>query len=102
MTEENGDAALLQVRRAIDGLDDRLIALLAERQGLIDRATEIKAGAGISATTHARIAAMIASVRARAEAAGLEADIAEAIWRSMIAGFISREERTIGTGGRQA
>ena len=76
-----------------------LIPLLALRQAHADRAAELKAGLGISAATPSRAAAVLDGVRARAEAAGFDPDIAEAMWRAMIDGFVKREERVLGTGG---
>ncbi len=83
---------LIAVRSRIDQLDDELIRLLALRQVQVARAAVIKRD---SAAVHApaRQAEVIARVRQRSLAEGLDTDVAEQIWRAMIAGFVSLELR---------
>jgi len=88
------------LRAQIDEIDGALLALLAERQRHVDRATVLKRAEGIAAAAPGRVAAVLAGVRDRAAAAGLDPHLAEAIWRVMIEGFIAREERVLGSGGR--
>ncbi|MGV9823092.1 chorismate mutase [Nocardia xishanensis] len=83
-------SSLAEVRAEIDAIDSTLIELLATRQELV------RAAATFKRDEHAvrapdRFAQVIASVRERADAAGLSADVAEAIWRSMIGAFIELE-----------
>ena len=93
---------LAACRAAIDRIDDMLIPLLAERQAIVGRVAEIKAAEGISAAAPSRAAAVLAGVRERAEAAGLDTGLAETIWRDMIDHFVAAEQRTLGRGGRDA
>jgi isochorismate pyruvate lyase len=90
---------LAAVRAGIDAIDGDLLRLLAERQAHVDRATELKAAAGVSAAAPSRAAAVLAGVRAKARAAGFDPAIAEAMWTAMIAGFVAREEHVLGRGG---
>ena len=91
---------MAELRRCIDGIDDQVIALLAERQRLTDRAPVLKAREGIAAAAPSRVAQVLGRVRERAVAAGLDADLAEAMWRLQIEAVIRREEAVIGPGGR--
>ena len=93
---------MAELRAQIDAIDGARLALLAERQGHVDRAAELKRAEGISAAAPGRVAEVLARVRERAAAAGMDADIAQAMWRVMIAGFIAREERVLGKDGTDA
>ena len=66
------------LRAAIDALDLRLAGLLAERTLLIDRAAQIKAGAGLPARIDERVEEVAGKARRNAEAAGYDPDLAEA------------------------
>lgn len=84
------------LRAHIDALDARLIALLAERSGLIDRAAQIKARDGLPARIDARVEEVAALARKRAGDAGLSPDLAEALWRLMMEHFIAQEDAQLG------
>ena len=84
------------LRVAIDALDRELTALLARRSRLIDRAAEIKAGIGWPARIDTRVEEVAANARANATAAGLDPDLAEALWRMMMEHFIAQEARALG------
>lgn len=84
------------LRRQIDTLDAELVALLAARAGYIDRATELKPGEGLPARIEARVEEVVANVRARSAEAGLDPELAEALWRQLIDWSIAREERVLG------
>ena len=90
---------MAELRALIDALDAELVARLALRAACIDRAAEIKQGAGLPARIPARVEDVVAKVRARAEAEGLDADLAETLWRQLIEWSIAREERTLGPDG---
>ncbi|MBE9637307.1 chorismate mutase [Salipiger mangrovisoli] len=89
-----GDMAAL--RAEIDATDKRLSALLAHRQGLIDRAAEIKTGAGLPARIKGRVDEVIANARLNAEAEGIDPDLSEALWRELVEWSIRREETVLG------
>ena len=84
------------IRAEIDRLDAALIGLLVERAGYIDRAAEVKVGAGLPARIDARVEQVVANVRAEAGAQGLAPDLAESLWRQLIDWSIAREETVLG------
>ena len=82
--------SLAEVRSGIDDLDNQIVELLARRQMLVE------AAAGFKRDEHAvrapdRVEQVVAAVRAKAGAAGLDAGVAEAVWRAMIGAFIELE-----------
>ena len=92
--------SMAELRGCIDAIDDSLLTLLAERSAYTDRAPALKAREGISAAAPGRVAQVLAHVRTKAEARGIDADMVEAMWRTMIETVIAREERVIGKQGR--
>lgn len=84
------------LRTAIDDLDRRLARMMALRSRMIDRAAQIKAGAGLPARIDARVEQVAANARRNAEAAGYDPDLAEALWRLMMEHFIAQEARALG------
>lgn len=90
---------MADLRAEIDRIDGRLVALLAERAGYIDRAAEIKPALGLPARIDDRVEEVVEKVRTRAMAEALDPDLAEALWRRLIDWSIAREEATF-TGAR--
>jgi isochorismate pyruvate lyase len=77
---------LMQVRDNIDRIDHAIVALMAERGKYVAEAGRFKPDpAAVSAP--ARVDAIIAKVRADAEAQGLDPAVAERAYRAMIAAF---------------
>jgi isochorismate pyruvate lyase len=87
---------MAEIRAEIDRLDMSLVTLLARRAEYIDRAAQIKAVVRLPARIDARVEEVVANVRRHAEAAGLEPDLAERLWRDLIGWSIDREERQLG------
>ena len=83
-----------QVRVEIDRIDSALVDLVAERFSYVERAWQLKSRPE-EATVPWRIQQVIDRVRARADARGLSADLAEAMWRQMIGWFIQYEEEKL-------
>ena len=83
------------LRACIDALDARLIALLAERSALIDRAARIKSREGLPARIDARVEEVAANARRIAGEQGFDPDLAERLWRVMMDHFIAQEERIL-------
>jgi isochorismate pyruvate lyase len=83
-------ADMAQLRGAIDDLDQRLVRLLALRQGYIERAAVLKTDRG-TVRDEARIEEVVTRVMAEARAAGLSPAIAEAVWRVLIERSIAHE-----------
>lgn len=100
MTDEPRDPSACRsmedVRAGIDHVDAQLVALFKRRVGYIDRAAEIKRPLNLPARIDWRVEEVVAKVRARAEAEGLDPDLAETIWRRLIDWSIAREERALG------
>ena len=87
---------MADVRAEIDRIDGQLVALLRERTGYIDRAAELKPALGLPARIDDRVEEVVAKVRARAMAEGLDPALAEVLWRRLIDWSIDREEARIG------
>ncbi|AUH35180.1 chorismate mutase [Paracoccus tegillarcae] len=90
-TDDIPDMPALRAR--IDALDAQLIALLAQRSALIDRAARIKARDDLPARIEARIEEVVTNARRHAERAGLDPDLIESIWRRLIEAAIAQEDR---------
>lgn len=86
------------LRRRVDQLDARMVALLAERTRLIDRAAQIKLRDGLPARIDARVEEVAANVRRMAAEEGADPDLAEQVWRLMMVYFIDREDRVLSAG----
>jgi isochorismate pyruvate lyase len=82
--------SLADVRDGIDGVDAALVELLARRQELVRRAAAFKVDEQ-AVRAPERVEQVVAGARERAAAAGLSPDVAEAVWRAMIAAFIQLE-----------
>jgi isochorismate pyruvate lyase len=105
MTKEQGitklrkvvdaEAELADLRRAIDGVDGALVALLARRFGFVQNVVEVKKALGLPAAIPARVEEVITRVRAEAAAQGFLADTAEKLWRQLIADMIAFEEKAL-------
>ncbi|NUS62373.1 MAG: chorismate mutase [Saccharothrix sp.] len=90
MSDSPLPTSLSEVRARIDVIDSELVRLLAQRQGLVRAAASFKAD-DQAVRAPDRVAQVIASARERAQAAGLEPAVAEAVWRAMIDAFIELE-----------
>ena len=81
------------LRLEIDALDAELMALLARRHALIDRAARIKSGNGWPARIPERVEQVVSNVRAHAIRHGLDPDLYDRLWRELIEAAIEQEER---------
>lgn len=79
-----------ELRREIDRIDRALVALLARRQGYIERAAAIKSER-VRIRDEDRIEDVIAKVLAEAARQGLSAAIAEPVWRELVERSIAHE-----------
>ena len=82
--------SMAELRQAIDTLDARLVALLAVRQAYIERAAQLKTGRD-QVRDPERIEDVGAKVIVEGRKAGLSADIAEPVWRTLIEASIRHE-----------
>ncbi|WP_454916515.1 chorismate mutase [Xanthobacter sediminis] len=85
--------ALQEARRRIDEIDARLIALLAERFGVVEGVVRIKREAGIPALLPDRVEEVLAHVEELGRAAGVPPGVPTAMWRVLIAETIAYEDR---------
>ena len=83
-----------EVRIEIDRLDKELVELLAERTGYVDQAVLFKKNPD-EAVVEWRIEQVVKNVRKMAEDEGMDPDIAEAVWRTMIDQFIEHEREIL-------
>lgn len=81
---------LEEVRANIDQIDQQIIQLLGERQSFVREAARFKKTTD-DVKAPARVEAVIAKVRNLSLRHHLDADIAEAIYRTMIDCFIKSE-----------
>ncbi len=81
---------MADVRRHIDALDERIVALMAERGGYVAQAARIKQRAD-QVYDQARIDFIVDRVRAMARTHGAPEAVLEATYRSMIDAFIAFE-----------
>jgi len=82
--------SMAELRAAIDALDRELVALLARRQLYIERAAVLKSDRD-AVRDSARVEDVIAKVLAAAKDAGLSAQIAEPVWRTLVEASIAHE-----------
>jgi isochorismate pyruvate lyase len=78
------------VRANIDRIDDELVRLMAERSGYVGLAARFKTRRE-EVVDPERIEDIIARIRGRSDELGMEADIAEQVFRTMIERFITFE-----------
>ncbi len=83
---------LSDIRSAIDDIDTRIVALIAERQRWVEAAGALKTSTD-AVRAPARVEQVIAGVRAKAEATGASPEVVEAAYRALIAAFIEHELR---------
>ena len=88
-------ADMSQVRAEIDRIDATMVDLISERFGYVERAWQLKLGAGQEASVPWRNQQVIDKVRTRAAATGVPPDLCEALWRQMIGWFIQYEEERL-------
>lgn len=82
--------SLEEVRENIDRIDDNIIKLIAERGSYVLQASEFKKSEeGVKAPN--RVEAVIQKVRGKALEYGANPDMVEALYREMIARFVSME-----------
>lgn len=90
-------ADLADLRRLIDGIDDRLLDLLAERIAVAERVADHKRESGVAVRLPDRIEAVKARCAERGAARGLDPAYVRDIWGRIIEETCRLEERLIGT-----
>ena len=87
--------SMTDLRTQIDALDGALIDMLVDRAGYIDRAITLKQNENLPARINDRVEDVVQKVRAKADASGFDADLAETLWRHLIEWSIAREEKVL-------
>ena len=82
---------LAEVRERIDALDERIVALLAERGRYVRDAARFKRDA-FEVSAPARQQQVLDRVAQLAREHGAYPEVVEACYRAMIAGFVAREQ----------
>ena len=100
MTASDKINDMATLRAHIDAVDERLVALLAERHALIERAARIKAREGLPARVDWRVEEVIRNAGRRAEARGLDRTLIEGLWRQLVDAAIAQEDRHLNDGDR--
>lgn len=83
-------ASMDEVRAAIDALDAEIMPLMAARAHCIAEAARIKRDPAIALVPW-RVEEVAAHARELAAREGLDPDLAERLWRAMMAEFIAHE-----------
>lgn len=81
---------MAEVREGVDALDRELVALLAERFRYMDAAARIKP-ARHHVRDEARKAQVIANARREAAMLGVDEDVVETLWESLVEASIAHE-----------
>jgi len=89
-------ADLADLRQIIDGIDDRLLALLGERIAVAERVAAYKRTTGIAVRLPDRIEAVKARCAERGAACGLDPIYVRELWDRIIEETCRIEERLIG------
>jgi len=100
MPDPNTCTNMAQLRVQIDQIDRELVALLALRAAHIDRAIELKPGEGLPARIADRVNDVLDKVASEASKQGLDPALARALWSELIDWSITREERVLGSTGK--
>jgi chorismate mutase len=78
---------LTEIRQRIDDVDERLVALLAERARLVGEVVHYKRANHMAVVDRAREDRMLARISGLAEAEGLDPRVAQQVLRTIIDGF---------------
>jgi isochorismate pyruvate lyase len=81
---------LVEIRKQIDSIDSDIIDLLSKRAGLVSAAGKLKKDEK-GVRDPKRVEQVIEKVKAKALSAGLDPEIAEDIYRTIIGCFVGRE-----------
>jgi chorismate mutase len=87
---------LSAIRVGIDDVDRRLVALLAERQQLVQQVVTYKRAKHMPVVDRAREDQMIAAIAVKATDAGLDPRVAQQVLRTIIDGFTLLEVEELG------
>jgi isochorismate pyruvate lyase len=83
-------ASLDEIRAGMDAIDREIVALIAGRVAYVRAAAKFKTSSA-SVAAPERVAAVIKTRREWAEAAGLDGDVMEGLYRDLVAYSVSEE-----------
>ncbi len=92
---ESGEGSpdqLARLRAELDAVDSRLIEAAAERQRLVSKIGRVKQGSGRQVRDFVREREVLDGVRSRAEALGLDGDVAADLLARLIRASLTRQE----------
>ncbi len=92
---------LARIRKNIDDLDSMIITLLAKRADLVNAAGRLKKNES-GVRDPKRVEQVIEKVRVKAAEKGLDPEIAESVYRTVILCFIDKELREFNREKQQA
>src|SRR4051812_41952263 len=95
MEESEARNLLSKLRAQIDDVDERLVAVLADRFTLTRQVGAVKRDAGLSPVDAAREQDLYRRVRSRASEHGIDPDLVEALYRTLI-GHVVVEHSALG------
>ena len=84
---------LEELRRHLDGLDQRLIELVAERQATAREIARVKGQVGRATRDYGREREVILGARERARSLGVAPDVAEGLMRQLIRSSLTTQEQ---------
>lgn len=98
---------LAALRQRLDAIDDKLLALIAERQAASGEIARVKQATGLATRDYAREREVLLAARDRAAASGVSPALAEQLMRILIRSSLTTQEQStvaaLGTGtGRRA
>jgi chorismate mutase / prephenate dehydrogenase len=92
MTQD--DLTLADLRRQLDGIDERLLELIAQRQETIRGIARVKRSTGFPLRDYKREREVFQNARAKAEAVGVSPQVAESVMRLLIRYSLTIQEKT--------
>ena len=84
---------LEELRRHLDGVDQQLLELIADRQATSREIARVKRAVGQATRDYARERDVVMGARARAEKLGVSGDVAEALMRLLIRTSLTTQEQ---------
>jgi isochorismate pyruvate lyase len=92
MSEADDKVVLKECRARIDAVDEDIVALLARRMAVVDSVIALKRERGIPALLPERVDEVLDHVRSVAEVNNCPPDLAEIVYRAVIAWTIEHEQ----------
>ncbi len=85
---------LEELRRQLDGIDHRILELIAKRQATVNDIASVKRSTGFPLRDYKREREVFQGARAKAEQVGVSPDVAEALMRLLVQYSLTQQEQT--------